>query len=86
LKPPGSVGNPVRTGRDVDSPGRPDAFPVSDAVLEPDDNAGNKVVAVSLPESVAELAALSDVAESAVPDDAVGIASLPVLDRVGRAD
>ena len=83
MKPPGSVGNPVRTGRDVDSPGRPDAFPVSDAVLEPDDNAGNKVVAVSLPESVAELAALSD---AVAPDDAVGIASLPVLDRVGRAD
>ena len=86
MKPPGSVGNPVRTGRDVDSPGRFDALPVSDAVLEPDDNAGNKVVAVSLPESVAELAALSDVAEAVAPDDAVGIASLPVLDRVGRAD
>jgi hypothetical protein len=73
------VGNPVRTGRDVDNPGRSDAVPVSDAVLEPDDNAGNEVVAVSLPESVAELAAVSD-------DAAVGNATLPVLDRVGRSD
>jgi hypothetical protein len=74
LKPPGSVGNPVKAGRDVDSPGRSEAIPVSDAVVESDDKAGNEA---EVPDDAAELAA---------PEDAVGIATLPVLDRVGRFD
>jgi hypothetical protein len=92
LKPPGRVGNPVRTGRDVDSFGRVPDFPVVEAELEPEDSAGKEAVFVVspellpaelLPESVADEP--DDVADVAVGDDAVGIATLPVLLRVGRA-
>ena len=82
MKPPGSVGSPVKAGRDVDSPGRSEVIPVSDAVLESEDNAGNEAVVVSPP--LAEVP--DDAAELAAPADAVGIATLPVLDRVGRFD
>jgi hypothetical protein len=93
LKPPGRVGNPVRTGRDVDSAGRVPGFPVVDeAELESEDSAGKEAVFVVspellppelLPESVADEP--DDVADVAAADVAVGIASLPVLLRVGRA-
>jgi hypothetical protein len=86
LKPPGRVGNPVRTGRDVDSAGRVADFPVVEAELESEDKAGNEAVLVAspelLPESVADES--DDAADVAVGDDAVGIATLPVLLRVGR--
>jgi hypothetical protein len=86
------VGNPVRTGRDVDSAGRVPDFPVVEVELEPEDSAGKEAVFVVspellpaelLPESVADEP--DDVADVAVGDDAVGIATLPVLLRVGRA-
>jgi hypothetical protein len=81
------VGNPVRTGRDVDSAGRVADFPVVEAELESEDNAGNEAVLVAspelLPESVADES--DDAADVAVGDDAVGIATLPVLLRVGRS-
>jgi hypothetical protein len=92
LKPPGRVGNPVRTGRDVDSAGRVAEFPVVEAELESEDSAGKEAVFVAspellpaelLPESVADES--DDATDVAVGDDAVGIATLPVLERVGRA-
>ena len=92
MKPPGRVGNPVRTGRDVDSAGRVAEFPVVEAELESEDSAGKEAVFVAspellpaelLPESVADES--DDAADVAVGDDAVGIATLPVLERVGRA-
>jgi hypothetical protein len=83
LKPPGRVGNPVRAGRDVDSAGR---VPVVEAELESEDNAGSEAALVAspepLPESVADES--DDAADVAAADVAVGIATLPVLLRVGR--
>jgi hypothetical protein len=96
LKPPGKVGSPVSAGRVVDSAGRvPDFLVVEaelEAELESEDSAGKEPVFVTspellpaelLPESVADES--DDVADVAVGDDAVGIATLPVLLRVGRA-
>jgi hypothetical protein len=81
------VGSPVRAGRDVDSAGRVADFPVVEAKLEFEDSAGNEAALVAspepLPESVADES--DDAADVAVGDDAVGIATLPVLLRVGRA-
>jgi hypothetical protein len=81
------VGSPVRAGRDVDSAGRVPDFLVAEAELEAEleseDSAG-KEAAELLPESVADES--DDVADVAVGDDAVGIATFPVLLRVGRAE
>jgi hypothetical protein len=91
LKPPGRVGSPVRAGRDVDSAGRVPDFLVAEAELEAEleseDSAGKEaelLPAELLPESVADES--DDVADAAVGDDAVGIATFPVLLRVGRAE
>lgn len=87
MKPPGRVGNPVRTGRDVDSAGRVPDFPVVEAELESEDKAGNEAALVAspepLPESVADES--DDAADVAAGDVAVGIATLPVLLRVGSS-
>jgi uncharacterized NAD-dependent epimerase/dehydratase family protein len=85
------VGNPVKAGRDVDNAGKFAVVPVFEAEPEFEDSAGNEAVAVAppvpLPESVAELAEESDeAADVAAADDAVGIATLPVLERVGKLD
>ena len=86
MKPPGRVGNPVRAGKDVDSAGRVADFPVVEAELESEDKAGNEAALVAspepLPESVADES--DDAADVAAADVAIGIASLPVLLRVGR--
>lgn len=77
------MGNPVRAGRDVDSAGR---VPVVEAELESEESAGSEVALVAspepLPESVADES--DDAADVAAADVAVGIATLPVLLRVGR--
>jgi hypothetical protein len=81
------VGNPVKVGRAVDSAGRLAEFPVVETELESEDSAGREVVLVAspelLPESVEDES--DDTADVAASDDAVGIATLPVLERVGRA-
>jgi hypothetical protein len=76
------VGNPVRTGRDVDSAGRVADFPVVEAELESEDKAGNEAVLVASPELLPE--SVADESDDAA-DVAVGIATLPVLLRVGRS-
>ena len=91
------MGSPVRAGRDVDSAGRVPDFLVAEAELEAEleseDSAGKEAVFVTspellpaelLPESVADES--DDAADVAVGDDAVGIATFPVLLRVGRAE
>ena len=81
------MGNPVRAGRDVDSAGRVADFPVVEAELESEDNAGNEAALVAspepLPESVADES--DDAADVAAADDGVGISALPVLLMVGRS-
>jgi len=74
------VGNPVRTGRDVDSAGRLPDFPVVKAELESEDSAGNEAALVASPADESD-----DAADVAAADVAVGIATLPVLLRVGRS-
>jgi hypothetical protein len=93
LKPPGRVGNPVKTGKDVDRAGRVADFPVVEAELESEDSTGKVAVSVASPELLpAELLLESvadesddDAADVATTEDAVGIATLPVLERVGRS-
>lgn len=75
----------------VDKAGKFPVVPVLDPELEPEVNAGSESVIVPPPELLAESAAEladepDDAAEVAVPDDAVGMATLPELERVGRLD
>lgn len=86
------MGSPVRAGRDVDSAGRVPDFLVAEAELEAEleseDSAGKEAVFVTSPELLpAELLPESVADESDdVADVAVGIATFPVLLRVGRAE
>ena len=76
----------------MDRAGKSVVLPLSETELESEDSAGKEAVVVAspvlLPEFVAEESdeAPDDAADVAVVDDAVGSATLPVLERVGRSD